>query len=152
MGISAGPVERAGAVAVAAARHRIVGPAAALAVVGAGAAIIWFADPTTPGGIIPPCPTNALLHVNCPGCGMSRMLYSLLHGDLGAALHFNALGVLFVVLAAASLVTYTAGLWRGRPLRGWHELRYAPMLLLVATLAWFVVRNLPFAPFLALEV
>lgn len=134
------------------ARHRIVGPAVVVAgVVGAGT-LIWFADPTTPGGIIPPCPTKALLGIDCPGCGMSRAVYSLLHGDLGAALAFNALGVVALVLLAVAFVTYTIGLWRGRRVRGWQNLRYSPAVVLVVTVIWFVIRNLPFAPFDSLKV
>ncbi len=152
MNITAGPFDRIRAAVLAVASHPVAGPAVLLSGAAAGGAAIWLADPTTPGGVIPPCPTNALLHINCPGCGMSRMLYSLLHGDVGAALHYNAFGVLLVILAAASFVTYTAGLWRRRSVRGWHNLRYAPMALLVLTLVWFVIRNLPFAPFLSLKV
>lgn len=134
------------------ARHRIAGPAVLAAGAAAVGVLVWFADPTTPGGLIPPCPTNALLHVNCPGCGTSRMLYSLMHGDLGAAAGYNAFGLFALVLLAAGFVTYTLGLWKGRRVRGWQHLRYAPMVLLVATLVWFVVRNLPFAPFDSLKV
>ena len=80
------------------ARHRIAGPAVIVAGAVATGALVWFADPTTPGGIIPPCPTNALLHLNCPGCGTSRMLYSLMHGDFGAAVSYNAFGLVALVL------------------------------------------------------
>ncbi|BBX75130.1 hypothetical protein MSHI_30360 [Mycobacterium shinjukuense] len=48
-------------------------------------AAIWVADPTTPNGPLPTCPTKALLGIDCPGCGSLRMLHSLMHGDLLAA-------------------------------------------------------------------
>lgn len=134
------------------ARHRVAGPAVIAAGIAAVSTVVWFADPTTPGGLIPPCPTNALLHINCPGCGSSRALYSLLHGDLPAALHYNAFGVVAVVLLLIAFATYTIGLWRGRPVRSWQNWRYTPMVALVATVIWFVIRNLPFAPFSALKV
>ncbi|HEY0229106.1 MAG TPA: DUF2752 domain-containing protein, partial [Mycobacterium sp.] len=41
---------------------------------------IWIGDPTTPHGPLPVCPTEALLGIDCPGCGSLRMLYSLMHG------------------------------------------------------------------------
>lgn len=152
MSVAVGTADRAVATVQAVARHRIAGPAVVVAGVAAAGTLVWFADPTTPGGIIPPCPTNALLHINCPGCGASRMVYSVLHGDFGAALHYNALGLVLLLLLAVSFVTYTAGLWRGRKVRGWQNLRYAPMAVLVATLTWFVIRNLPFPPFDGLKV
>lgn len=147
-----GTADRAVATAQAVAAHRVAGPAVIATGIAAAGTLVWFADPTTPGGIIPPCPTNALLHINCPGCGTSRMLYSLLHGDIGAALAYNALGVVLLALLVISAVTYAVGLWRGRKIRGWHNLRYAPMTVLVATLVWFVIRNLPFPPFDSLKV
>jgi len=47
-------------------------------------------------GFYPRCPFYAATHLLCPGCGATRALYSLLHGDFRGALHYNAL---FTVLA-----------------------------------------------------
>jgi len=44
----------------------------------------------------PRCPLYAATHLLCPGCGATRAFYSMLHGDFGAALHYNAM---FTVLA-----------------------------------------------------
>ena len=41
---------------------------------------------------------------------------------------------------------------RGRRVRSWQHLRWSAPTLLVLTLAWFVVRNLEFGPFVALHV
>jgi len=49
-------------------------------------AVVLAGDPTTPGGPLPVCPSKALFGIVCPGCGGMRMLYSALHGDIGAAL------------------------------------------------------------------
>ena len=119
------------------------------AVAGTG---IWFAKPTTPGGPIPVCPSKALLGLNCPGCGSCRMIYSLLHGDLPAALHFNALGAIALVVLLIGYATWAISRVRGTPHRSWTTYRHAPTAVLVTTLAWFVVRNLPFAPFTGLRV
>jgi hypothetical protein len=47
-------------------------------------------------GFYPRCPFYTATHLLCPGCGATRALYSLLHCDFGAALHYNAL---FTILA-----------------------------------------------------
>lgn len=115
-------------------------------------AVVWLGDPTTPGGFLPTCPTKMLLGIDCPGCGTLRMIYSLLHGDITAALRFNA-----VALAALALLTVAFGVWTfsrvtGRPMASWQHHRWAAPLALVVVIVWFVLRILPFEPFTALRV
>ncbi|WP_066169178.1 DUF2752 domain-containing protein [Gordonia hydrophobica] len=114
--------------------------------------VVWLGDPTTPGGFLPPCPTKLLLHIDCPGCGSTRALYSLLHGDVPAALHYNAVGVVALMLLGYAFVAYTIGLWRGRRVHSWQQWRYAPMVALVVTVVWFIIRNIPIEPFTGLAV
>ncbi|SEH92248.1 Protein of unknown function [Mycolicibacterium rutilum] len=130
----------------------LAAPMAVAAAAAGGCVAIWLADPTTPGGVLPVCPTKALLGVACPGCGSLRMIYSLLHFDVAAAVRFNALGVVAVLLLVSAYVTWGYGLAVGRPIRTWHHLRWAAPAALVAIVVWFVVRNLPFEPFTALQV
>lgn len=115
-------------------------------------AAVWAGDPTTPNGPLPVCPTKALLGIDCPGCGSMRMLYSLMHGDVPAAARFNALGLVAVVLLVWAYVGWTYGRVTGRRVRSWQHGRWSAMLALILTVTWFVVRNLPFAPFSALHV
>nr|WP_200799460.1 DUF2752 domain-containing protein [Williamsia sterculiae] len=130
----------------------LAAPAAVGVAAAAGCAAIWFADPTTPGGIIPVCPTKALFGIDCPGCGGCRMIYALLHGDVPAALHYNAVALVGVVLLMTAYVTWIVGRVRGRRLPGWQHLRYAPAVTLVVIAVWFVIRNIPVAPFTGLHV
>ncbi len=80
------------------------------------------------------------------------MVYSLLHGDLPAALRFNAVGVV-----ALAVLAYTLAVWVSRRARNatgpwWYEARWAPQLVLAVVLAWFVIRNIPAEPFTSLRV
>lgn len=124
--------------------------------VGAAAAVtccaVWLSDPTVPGGPIPVCPTKALLGIDCPGCGSMRMLYSLMHGNISAALHFNAVGVLALVLLVWSYGAWTYGRVAGRRISSWHHRRWAAPAVLTVVCIWFVIRNLPIAPFISLYV
>ena len=115
-------------------------------------AATWVSDPTTPGGPLPVCPTKALLGIDCPGCGSARMLYSLMHGNVLAAARFNALALVALVLLVWAYVAWTYGRLTGRRVRGWQHHRWSAMVALVLVAAWFVVRNIPFAPFSALYV
>jgi hypothetical protein len=56
------------------------------------------------------CPFKIATGLPCPGCGMTRSVVALLHGDLGASLFFHPLGI--VVVAASLAVGATDGwLW-----------------------------------------
>lgn len=122
------------------------------AAVGAACVAVWISDPTTPGGPLPSCPTKLLLGIDCPGCGSLRMLYSLLHGDLGAAVGFNALGLVALVLLVWSYGAWSYGRLRGRMVPSWQHHRWAPPVTLALVSVWFLLRNLPFEPFSALHV
>lgn len=123
---------------------------AAFAVLACGA--IWVGDPTTPNGPFPVCPTKALLGLDCPGCGSLRMLYCLMHGDLLAAARFNALGLAAVVLLVWAYAVWIYGRVAGRHVRGWQHHRRAAVATLSLVVVWFVVRNIPVAPFSVLFV
>ncbi|WP_149359875.1 DUF2752 domain-containing protein [Lolliginicoccus suaedae] len=130
----------------------LAAPAGVALAVTAGCVAINWADPTTPGGIIPECPSKMLFGVNCPGCGSTRMVYSLIRGDLGSAFAYNAVGVAALVLVLWSYGAWTVGLLRGRFVRSWQHLRWAPLIVLAVVLAWFIIRNIPIEPFVSLRV
>jgi Protein of unknown function (DUF2752) len=115
-------------------------------------AAIWAGDPTTPNGPLPVCPTKALLGIDCPGCGSLRMLYSLMHGNVMAAARYNALGLAAVVLLMWAYLAWAYGRATGRRVRSWQHRRWSAAVTLALVAAWFVVRNIPFAPFSALYV
>jgi hypothetical protein len=126
-------------------------PAAVVAGAGLGCLVVLWGDPTVPGGPLPVCPTKFLLGIDCPGCGTLRVVYSLLHADLGAAVRFNALALVALPLLVWAWVAWTRGRWRGRRVSSWQDRRWAPMITLVVTVGWFVVRNIPVAPFTSLR-
>ncbi|WP_074320059.1 DUF2752 domain-containing protein [Mycobacteroides abscessus] len=132
---------------------RLAAPVAVGAVAVAGCAAIWLGDPTTPGGVLPVCPFKALTGLDCPACGGLRMVYSLMHGDVLAALRYNAVALVALGFLAVCFVAWTRSRWRGAAdwnppwLRGW-----VASIILVVFAAWFVIRLIPIAPFTALRV
>jgi hypothetical protein len=52
-----------------------------------------------PGWPLPEtCPSRRLLHVNCPGCGLTRSFVYLAHGNWRAAWKVNRVGILLALL------------------------------------------------------
>lgn len=80
------------------------------------------------------------------------MLYCLIHGDIGGAVHYNALALVGIVLVAWTVLGLSLWHFRGRRIVRWEHWRWAPQALGITMLAWMVLRNLPFAPFTALAV
>jgi len=134
------------------ARSQWWAPVGAAALAACGCATLWFADPTTPGGVLPVCPTKALFGIDCPGCGGMRMVYSLMHGNIGAAVHYNALSIVAVAMMVWAYGAWVLGLLQKRRVRSWQHISWLPKAALPVVLVWFVVRNLPWAPFQALHV
>jgi hypothetical protein len=117
----------------------------------AGIGAVLAADPTSESGIwLPPCPIKAVTGLDCPGCGGTRMVWSLLHGDLPAALHYNALALVLVPFVLWLWGAWVVRRWRGGPPRV-PSPRRAPLVLLGLAVAWMVLRNLPFEPLTALR-
>ena len=131
---------------------RLGAPLGVAALAGCACAAIWIGDPIQPGGVLPACPTKVLLGIDCPGCGSLRMLYSLMHGDLLAALRFNAVGLVAVALLVWAFGAWTYGRISGRRVRSWQNYRWSATIALVVVTVWFVIRNLPFEPFASLYV
>ena len=120
----------------------------AFAVAAIGAWLLWNFDPSAPGSLFPPCVFRLVTGYYCPGCGLTRMLHALVHGDVARAASMNVLALAGLpVLGAIAVDThYDRRLLRGRM----RSLVYAGRFWLVAALVFGVLRNLPWAPFTAL--
>ncbi|WP_234019921.1 DUF2752 domain-containing protein [Streptomyces sp. CNH099] len=122
-------------------RRPAAAPVALAAAGAAGAAYLYGTNPHDPGHWLPRCPFNWATGLDCPACGATRMAYDLLHGDLGAAFHDNALMLTLGLPFAAVLY----GRWLSEGLRGrrWTPSfgRRGTAAVLGVAVAWAVVRN-----------
>jgi hypothetical protein len=66
--------------------------------------------------------------------------------------HYNALSIIAVGMMVWGYGAWVLGLARKRPVRSWQHISWLPKVVLPVVLVWFVVRNLPWAPFQALHV
>jgi len=104
-------------------------------------ATVFFFNPQT-HGFYPVCQFHRLTGWNCPGCGMTRALYALLHGEFLKALHDNAL-----LLCGLILLALRGGWWGIKELCGRANGEFFPAKyvwpLLAVALVFSVLRNLP---------
>lgn len=112
--------------------------------IGGGAALvgalayIGLGDPHRPG-FFPACPFRALTGWECPACGGLRMTHDVLHADFAAAVTDNV----FMLVGIPALLVWLMFRWRqGRALMP----PAATVTVIVALIAWTVVRNWPGFP------
>lgn len=111
---------------------------------------LFFNDPNVPGHF-PACPTKAILGVDCPGCGSTRALYALVHGDIARAADHNILLVIMVPFLLFWYGRWAFYSWTGRerPVPSATALQWrhwGTVALLVVVVVFGVVRN--FLPYL----
>ena len=110
------------------------------------AVLLHVADPTARS--FPVCPFYAITGLYCPGCGTLRCLHALLHADLRSAFGFNALTVLLTpMLVVAWLSVGVAGIGGRHPPRVWNAPRWTGWVIAVAVGLFWILRNVPWAPF-----
>lgn len=120
-------------------RQRLVIGAGTAVALGGALGYVALADPHSPSSVYPACPFKWLTGWNCPFCGGLRMTHDLLHGDLMAGIHDNVFLLVGIPLLAAWMMVRRA---RGKGLPP----TAASLTLVVATIAWTVLRNLPAFP------
>jgi hypothetical protein len=141
------PAPPAGAAYAASRWQRVRGPAVVLGGLGLATLALHLRDPHQSGswGYCP----SALLGVYCPGCGGLRAVNDLTHGDVVAAASSN---LLFV-----GSLPFLAVWWGRRTVDGWRGVRrhvderralVVTYAVIGAAVAFWVVRNLPFAGWL----
>jgi hypothetical protein len=108
------------------------GPAAVLVAL----VVVCFFDPVATR-FFPRCLLHATTGLHCPGCGSSRALHALAHGNVVAALGLNALTVL-------ALPVWALAVWRGSAAR-WKPIWIWTLLFVVVL--YGVLRNIPAYPF-----
>lgn len=103
-------------------------------------------DPNT-STIAPPCPFRSLTGLDCPGCGMTRGLHSLLRGDLVGAVDHNVLLVAFTIVAVVWFAVRRISSLLGREPKPFRIGLPLGIVLGVVVSAFWLLRNLPFEPF-----
>ncbi|MBR1551747.1 MAG: DUF2752 domain-containing protein [Muribaculaceae bacterium] len=102
--------------------------------------IYFFWNPAT-HGFFPRCVFLNLTGLKCPGCGSQRAIHALLHGEVAAALRFNA----FLLIGLPLLCVYAVAEWqRTRWPRFYVVMSSRPVLCVIVlmVLLWWVLRNL----------
>jgi hypothetical protein len=114
----------------------------------AGAVYMFVFEPGR-SGYFPLCPFRLFTGLQCPGCGTSRALHELMHGDFVAAFMLNPLLLLALPFALYAFVRYSTMTLRGRAPR--PNALPAPYIYAIffVILGFWIFRNTPYYPFIS---
>ena len=113
------------------------------------AGVLLFVLEPGKSALLPGCPFRALTGFLCPGCGTTRGLHQLLHGNLVEAFQLNPLLILALPFLLYALLKYTNSVLRGKPHRRFNLPAKYIWALLGFVLFFWVFRNTPFYPFVS---
>ena len=96
-----------------------------------------------------PCIMHEVTGINCPGCGITRMLFALLEFDIVEAFEYNQF--MFIVLPIFAIVlTHDLYIYIVGKKNYWFKKipKWIYITLLVFVFVWMILRNLPMFPYL----
>ena len=88
------------------------------------------------------CTFKRLIGIGCPGCGLTRSVFALVHGDIAESLRFHVFGPLALLGGLGLWGYYTTALIRGREsFNLWGRgFTLTAILLLIGMIVYWVVR------------
>ena len=94
------------------------------------------------------CVFRLVTHLYCPGCGSGRALLALMHFDIGAALDYNVLFVIFLLPLAYYLLKQYLKFVFQKDLLSFPKLSGTVVSIIVVVFFLFwILRNIPVYPF-----
>jgi hypothetical protein len=110
------------------------------------AAFLFFYNSKTMH-FVPRCPFYWATGFYCPGCGTTRGLHRLLHGDITGALHANIVMIVTVPYILYSFISYLSLNILAKKLPPIILKPIIVQLLAAFVIVFWVVRNIPVYPF-----
>lgn len=96
-----------------------------------------------------PCIINELTGLVCPGCGITRMLFSIVKLDFKSAFMYNQLLFVLLPFIIGFIIYYLILYIKGDKDRILSKIPFwVWIVLIIIIIGFFILRNLPMFPFL----
>ena len=116
-----------------------------LTIIGGGVAL-FFLNPSE-HSFFPKCALYMATGFSCPGCGSTRALYQLTHGDVLEAMRLNPGLMALITLGITDYVRFVVSVIRGNPFQTLFGRLKLLSALMGVMLVYGVIRNLPWPLF-----
>lgn len=116
--------------------------------IGAATVYLFIFEPGKSGFFLN-CPFRMLTGFSCPGCGSTRGLHRLLHGDILGAFQFNPMMFLLLPILLFALVRHTIAVFGNRTFKGNQVNPAFIWMFFVVVMSFWIFRNTPFYPFVS---
>ncbi len=111
-------------------------------------ALLYFEYSPVENILFPKCPLYATTGIYCPGCGSQRATHALLHLDIAGVLRSNVLFLPAVVVVLQHVFARFMRNYMQKPqYKSLLDNPKAAWIVLAVVIIFFVLRNIPFAPF-----
>lgn len=114
-------------------------------IIAAGAILLFYFFVEPKNGNLPKCIFHELTNLYCPGCGVQRSFHALLNAQVLSAIDYNLMFILFLPMIIYFIVAFM--LDKKYPASSFIYKKKFSMSILVFVISFWVLRNLPFAPF-----
>jgi hypothetical protein len=123
-----------------------IGVVLILSLIFIGCIVVYFVPPDEKS-YYPRCTFHQMTGLHCPGCGGTRMIHALLHGDFTQAAAYN---LYFLVMLPFVIWWGVYGVWATFKGKMFNAPRYRPVmysLMWIGLLAFAILRNVDVWPF-----
>lgn len=103
---------------------------------------LWYFDPSD-SGWMPKCVFKLATGLECPSCGATRAVHSLLHGHFSEALRFNYFLIVSLGYAFLAGIVWLIPKLHQTRLRRVIYGRTVGILYVVLFFSWWILRNVP---------
>jgi hypothetical protein len=109
----------------------------------------YYNDPETGGGsqFFARCPFHFATGFHCPGCGSQRAAHDLLHFRLGEAIQHNLMLIIVVLIFLSKGYALVSKKFAPSYYYNLGHQSYFTTSLVVVVFAYWIMRNIPVAPF-----
>ena len=101
-------------------------------------------------GFFPSCPFHYLTGLHCPGCGSQRAIHDLLHARFMEAFSHNLLFLILIVFIISQVYYHFNKIVLKRESFNLSHNKYFTYFVLFTVISYWILRNIPYSPFIHL--